>query len=80
MNGKYELDNLAFMAEADSSLQGKWVGIVDGKVVAISPDESGARLLLRQLYSKSPFRHGIIGRVGRAREEGEWLAGSLQQA
>jgi len=74
-----ELDNVAYAAaEADPSLQGSWVGIANGRVVATSDGEAGAVRLMRQLYSKSAFRHGIVAQVGRAREEREWLAGSLQ--
>lgn len=75
-----ELDNAAYStAEADPSLQGRWVGIANGRVVATSDGETGAVRLMRQLYSKSAFRHGIVAQVGKAREEGQWLAGSLQQ-
>jgi hypothetical protein len=73
-----EVANAAYRAiEGDSSLQGRWVGIANGKVVATSDSEESLIGLMRQAYSRSPFKHGIIAQVGKPREEREWLAGSL---
>lgn len=75
-----ELDNAAYRAiEADPSLQGRWVGIANGEVVATSDSEADAVRLMRQEYSRRAFRHGIVAQVGQPREEREWLAGSIQQ-
>ena len=75
-----EIDNAAFaILESDSSLQGKWVAIASGRLVASSTEEGDVVRQLRDEYARSHFRHGIVARVGEAREEREWLAGSLQQ-
>ena len=75
-----ELDNEAYRAvEADPLLQGKWVGIANGKLVATSETESGIVRSMREVYSRNAFKHGIVARIGRRPEEREWLAGSLQR-
>lgn len=75
-----EIDNLAYAAiESDGSYRGKWVAIANGKLVAASDREEDVLGRLREEYARSHFRHGIVTRVGEAREEREWLAGSLQQ-
>jgi hypothetical protein len=76
-----QIDNAAYAAlESDRSLQGKWVAIVNGKLVAASETEGDVLRQLREEYARSHFRHGIVARIGEAREEREWLAGSLQGA
>jgi hypothetical protein len=75
-----ELDNFTYTAlEADASMIGKWVGIVNGKVLAASDTEEKVLGLMRKEYSTRPFVHGIVAKVGEQRGTGEWLAGSLQQ-
>ncbi len=76
-----EADNAAFEGfERDKSLGGKWVGLADGEVVATRDDEEAVVSEMRKRYSKKPFAHGIIARVGEtAGKQHEWLAGSIQQ-
>lgn len=74
-----EIDNAAYsFIESDASLSGKWVAIANGKLIASAETREKATQLMRKEYQKSPFRHGILTRVGEPREEGEWLAGSIQ--
>ena|SRR5438132_8357731 len=75
-----EVDNVAYkLVETDGSSQGKWAGIADGKVLGTKEGVEQVIAVMRERYSKAPFRHGIIAQVGQAREEHEWLAGSLQK-
>jgi hypothetical protein len=76
-----ELDNEAYRAvEANPSLQGRWVGIANGRLVANSETEPDVLRIMREEYSRSAFKHGIVAKVGRRRpEEREWLAGSIQR-
>jgi hypothetical protein len=75
-----ELDNEAYRTiEADPSLQGRWVGIANGKLVATSETEPDVLRRMREEYSRRAFKHGIVARVGARPEEREWLAGSLQR-
>lgn len=74
-----EIDNAAYsFIESDSSLNGKWVAIANGKVIASADTRERATQLMRKEYERSPFRHGILTRIGEPREEGEWLGGSIQ--
>ena len=76
-----EADNLAYKdLEANVASRGLWAGIADGKVLGTAKNVDGAISLLRDAYSRTPFRHGIIARVGDLREEHEWLAGSPTEA
>ena len=75
-----EVDNLAFkLLESDGSSRGRWAGITDGKVLGTKEGVEEVIAAMRERYSKAPFSHGIIAQVGQAREEREWLAGSLQE-
>jgi aconitase B len=75
-----QIDNVTYSrVESDASLKGKWVAIAEGKMVGSSNTKEGAVQLLRQAYGENHFRHGILAKVGEPREEGEWLAGSIQQ-
>ena len=75
-----ELDNEAFTrVESDASLRGKWVAIANGRLVATGDTEQGVVARLREEYSRTHFKHGIVAKVGETQEEREWLAGSIQQ-
>ena len=74
-------DSLAFeKVEEEASLRGKWVGLVEGAVIAKGDDRETVVNRMRDVYSKRPFAHGIVARVGgTVGEQREWLAGSIQQ-
>ena len=75
-----QVDNAAYSAiESEGALKGRWVAIANGKLIGEAATEEGTVQLMRQAYRHRPFKHGILTRVGEPREEGEWLAGSLQQ-
>jgi len=75
-----EVDNAKYREASETpSLKGRWVGIARGTIVATGDDAESVVGRMREAYSKSAFRHGIVTRVGEAREEREWLAGSIQQ-
>ncbi|MDG6993161.1 MAG: hypothetical protein JRM76_07980, partial [Nitrososphaerota archaeon] len=75
-----ELDNAAFARlESEASLQERWVAIANGRLVTTGDTEQDVVARLREEYSRSRFKHGIVAKVGEAREEREWLAGSIQQ-
>jgi hypothetical protein len=75
-----EVDNEAYRAvEADPSLQGRWVGIANGRLVADSETEADVLRAMREEYSRGAFNHGIVAKVGRRPEEREWLAGSIRR-
>ena len=75
-----DVDNIAYEAiEIGGASQGQWTAIADGKVVGTTKGIEEVIMLMRERYSKAPYRHGIIAHVGQAREEHEWLAGSLQK-
>ncbi len=74
------VDNIAYkVIETDASSQGRWAGIAGGKVLGTTERVEEVIALMREAYSKAPFKHGIVAHVGQAREEHEWLAGSLQK-
>jgi hypothetical protein len=76
-----QVGNIAYeVLEADGSLQGRWAGIADGKVLGTADTVEEAVTLMRERYSKAPFKHGIVARLGGDHGEHEWLAGSLQRA
>ena len=73
-----EIDSAAYaVVEADTSLNGKWVGMANGKLLVTADTREEVLKSMRREYLARPFPSGIVAKVGEPREAEVWDAGSL---